>query len=249
MNTQLQLDFADYYDRYATSYVEKQAQGQLYFNNAIEVPAVLGALDKRIKSYSGAKILDVGSGLGIYSEKLARTGASVTALDISPQMVEITKNACKDFNVTCLNEDFLSHAVTRGSEYDFVVAGFMLGYFENIEIFFQRLWQVTKRGSIVFVSSIHPFKAPYSKTEKEIEFHSYFRRQYHVSNFLNNEEPINLRRWLPEEVTQVAYSTKFAVDRILEPRPVISYSDYGTKELFDYYSDNPSVIIYELRRR
>ena len=39
----------------------------------------------------GIKILDVGCGGGIYSESLARTGANVTGIDVSSELITIAK--------------------------------------------------------------------------------------------------------------------------------------------------------------
>jgi 2-polyprenyl-6-hydroxyphenyl methylase/3-demethylubiquinone-9 3-methyltransferase len=53
-------------------------------------PARLGYIAGRCK-LRGARVLDVGCGAGLLSEALAREGAQVTALDLSPELVEIAK--------------------------------------------------------------------------------------------------------------------------------------------------------------
>jgi 2-polyprenyl-6-hydroxyphenyl methylase/3-demethylubiquinone-9 3-methyltransferase len=40
---------------------------------------------------SGARVLDVGCGGGLFAEALARAGAHVTAIDLSPSMVEVAR--------------------------------------------------------------------------------------------------------------------------------------------------------------
>lgn len=248
MSTQLQIGFADYYERHAESYIEKRDSGLLYFNNAIEIPAVIKELDLRVGNYQDTQFLDVGSGLGFYSARLAKAGATVCAIDISPSMVEMTKEACAGLNVECYNEDFFEHTPRLGIKYDFIVAGFMLGYFEDLDNAFTKLRQLSKRGSVVLISSIHPFKTPFSGTGRASSPQPYFNRRHYKSDFLNSDEPIDLMRWIPEEVTAAASEAKFVVEKILEPKPAISYSDYGTKELFDHYSKYPSAIIYVMRR-
>ena len=53
-------------------------------------PARLGYVRDRV-AIRGARILDVGCGGGLLSEAMAREGADVTALDLSPDLVEIAK--------------------------------------------------------------------------------------------------------------------------------------------------------------
>ncbi len=53
-------------------------------------PARLGYVAERV-SLRGARVLDVGCGGGLLSEALARSGATVTALDLAPELVEIAK--------------------------------------------------------------------------------------------------------------------------------------------------------------
>ena len=45
------------------------------------------------KDLSGARVLDAGCGTGMMTEDLARRGAIVSAVDISPSLISIAKNA------------------------------------------------------------------------------------------------------------------------------------------------------------
>lgn len=53
-------------------------------------PARLGYVAARVP-LAGARVLDVGCGAGLLSEAMAGDGARVTALDLSPELVEVAK--------------------------------------------------------------------------------------------------------------------------------------------------------------
>lgn len=245
MATQLQLGFADYYDRHADEYLKKKRDRQLFFNDAIEVPATIEILNCRAKALQEMTVLDVGSGLGTYSYRLGELGAHVTAIDVSRRMTEITERRCEGLNVTCLNVDFFDFAPTHGGEFRFVVGGFMLGYFDNLEATFERLRRLTAKGGTVIVSSIHPAKT--SSRMGATASVPYFGRTEYETDFLSDTEPLKLRRWLIEEVTGAAYGAKFAVDYVLEPRPRVA--GFGSPDMYEYYAQHPSVVVYVLRRR
>jgi 2-polyprenyl-6-hydroxyphenyl methylase/3-demethylubiquinone-9 3-methyltransferase len=53
-------------------------------------PARLGYVRDRV-ALAGARVLDVGCGAGLLSEALVREGATVTALDLAPELIEVAK--------------------------------------------------------------------------------------------------------------------------------------------------------------
>jgi 2-polyprenyl-6-hydroxyphenyl methylase/3-demethylubiquinone-9 3-methyltransferase len=53
-------------------------------------PARLGYVAQRC-SLRGARVLDVGCGAGLLSEAMAREGASVTALDLAPELIDVAQ--------------------------------------------------------------------------------------------------------------------------------------------------------------
>ncbi len=53
-------------------------------------PARLGYVSERVR-LRDAKVLDVGCGAGLLSEAMAREGASVTALDLAPELIDVAR--------------------------------------------------------------------------------------------------------------------------------------------------------------
>lgn len=55
------------------------------------------SLGEEFEQLKGKKVLDAGAGTGQISNALLTAGAHVTGVDISPKMLEIAKDRCKDF--------------------------------------------------------------------------------------------------------------------------------------------------------
>ena len=62
------------------------------YNAYLERPATLSLLP----DVKGKHVLDAGCGPGLYSEILLNRGAIVTAIDVSPKMIEFTKQRLGD---------------------------------------------------------------------------------------------------------------------------------------------------------
>ena len=77
-------------------------------------------VDRLLAQLSFTKVLDVGTGTGRHALKLARRGASVTALDQSPEMLAVARQAAQrvvlpiDFHLLSLDDglpfiEFMAH--------------------------------------------------------------------------------------------------------------------------------------------
>src|ERR1700756_4948822 len=75
------------WDRVADAYAQGQASGFDYYRYEFFGPAQL-ALCGEVR---GMSILDVGCGNGYFARALARRGAGVTGIDISPRMIELAQ--------------------------------------------------------------------------------------------------------------------------------------------------------------
>ena len=63
----------------------------------------VGMLSSHIRP--GMQILELGCGTGYLTKKLAGTGASVTAIDISPELLKVARAECADANVNFMVEN------------------------------------------------------------------------------------------------------------------------------------------------
>lgn len=69
--------------------LDKSFQRQAYFAQGRGQPLFSGLMP--VSELSGKKVLEIGCGLGAHSEMLARAGAELTSIDLSPVSVEATK--------------------------------------------------------------------------------------------------------------------------------------------------------------
>jgi 2-polyprenyl-6-hydroxyphenyl methylase/3-demethylubiquinone-9 3-methyltransferase len=106
---------------------------------------------------SGALALDVGCGGGLLSESLARAGASVTAIDLAPTMVETARlhaldsGLTIDYRVQSAEMLLNSHA----AKFDVVACMEMLEHVPDPGATIEVLARLTRPGGDVFISTIN----------------------------------------------------------------------------------------------
>jgi SAM-dependent methyltransferase len=100
---------------------------------------------------AGKKLLDLGVGLGESSVYFARKGAEVTAVDVSPEMVDLTLRLGQRYGVT------IKGVVSDGEElpvesntYDFVYSANTLHHVPDRKLFFEQIHRVLKPGGKFF---------------------------------------------------------------------------------------------------
>lgn len=97
----------------------------------------------RVKDYLSpqSQVLELGCGTGTLALALATTGASITATDISPQMIEIAKEKAKNQGVS--NVDFqvarADQSTFDGQNFDVALAFNLLHLVEDTAVTLQRL--------------------------------------------------------------------------------------------------------------
>ncbi len=127
--------YAHLYDKYAD--VQKTA--------ALEILS-------RIGGGKFNKVLEVGCGTGNYTVLLKKhlKEARITAIDISPKMIEIAKNKLQDENVEFIVGDAESESFS-GKQYDLITSNACFQWFSDLESALARYKiLLNKGGSIIF---------------------------------------------------------------------------------------------------
>ncbi|URJ24969.1 bifunctional 2-polyprenyl-6-hydroxyphenol methylase/3-demethylubiquinol 3-O-methyltransferase UbiG [Candidatus Blochmannia ocreatus (nom. nud.)] len=105
----------------------------------------------------GKKILDVGCGGGILTEKLAKSGAKVTGLDISATTLEIAKTHAlhQELNILYLQETIEDHSSHNVNTYDVVTCMEVLEHVPNPQSIINACAKIIKKGGSVFFSTLN----------------------------------------------------------------------------------------------
>jgi SAM-dependent methyltransferase len=182
-----------------------------------EKPAMISLLPK----LAGRDVLDAYCGLGVYSEHAARQGASVTALDPIPAMVQFTKARCDNLAVNVrqgnLNRrlDWIADA-----QFDVVISSLALDYVEDLQAAFSELHRVTKPGGSLIFSVTHPMTNWHHVRTNQIE--NYFKQSLLEMHWCGFDQGVSFfdsyRRPL-QDIVNALSGAGFGLDRMLEPQP------------------------------
>ena len=117
-----------------------------------ESPAGKLRWTRRVKMLSshlehGMRVLEVGCGTGYFTRELARLGPDVTAIDVSPELLEIAKANCSMPNVRYEIQD-ASALSYSDAMFDSVVGSSVLHHLEIKEAL-QEIYRVLKPGGAI----------------------------------------------------------------------------------------------------
>ncbi|KYQ57840.1 Hexaprenyldihydroxybenzoate methyltransferase, mitochondrial, partial [Trachymyrmex zeteki] len=106
----------------------------------------------------GVKIVDIGCGGGILTERLARIGAQVTGIDVSAELLNIAKEHVKlDPNIS-KRVNYIQTSVEdlcqkERESYDAVVASEVLEHVADVQLFLKKCVEILKPGGSIFLTT------------------------------------------------------------------------------------------------
>ena len=106
----------------------------------------------------GARVLELGAGTGKNTAWLAARAAHVTALDLSPAMLDRARA-----RVTAGPVEFIEHDITtpwpaRTGDFDLVLANLVLEHIADLAPVFAEARRVLKPGGAFYISELHPVR-------------------------------------------------------------------------------------------
>lgn len=204
------------YDAMAADYAADAEDGP--FNELYERPAV----EALVGDVDGRHVLDAGCGPGILAERLAIRGATVTALDVSDEMVRLAA-ARLGSRARVRRADLADRLPWLGpTSFDVVVASLVLHYLRDWSVPLAEFRRVLRPGGRLVVSTHHPFAYRELATQP----------RYHAVELLEDEwvkggrpyavhfyhRPLSL-------VLNAVIAAGFVLDEVAEPLPDPSCAD------------------------
>jgi ubiquinone/menaquinone biosynthesis C-methylase UbiE len=233
------------YDKLAKDY-EKHVDTQSGHNAFYERPAMMKLMPSNMNQLA---VLDAGCAAGWYSEQFIKLGSQVTAVDLSPAMVEACKrrvgNEAEVF--TC---DLVETLPFKDETFNLIVSSLTLHYIDDWVPTFREFHRIMKPGGQLIFSVHHPFM-----DFKQFERPDYFAHELLMEIWNKKESgPVEVtfyRRPL-QEILNVT-SSQFIIDRIVEPQPDLDLKDKSEsidwcKRWFDRLSTNPHFLIVKAQK-
>ncbi|KAK4884414.1 hypothetical protein RN001_000685 [Aquatica leii] len=130
----------------------------IHVTNDIVVPYYLDVICQRFSKTSpiNVKLLDVGCGGGLCTEKFGEAGYSVIGIDINPDLINIAKNHLHSSlrNVSYYTESIETHAENNAEKYDVVVINFVIQHLTDHEVFVRNCVECLKPGGTVLIGAL-----------------------------------------------------------------------------------------------
>lgn len=108
------------------------------------------------------KILDIGCGGGILSEKLEVHGGLITGIDISNELINVAKNHSNN-NIKYHKCDIFEFKEKKNNKYDIIICMEVLEHINNQDAFIKTCKQKLKTKGNLFISSLNKNINTYTK--------------------------------------------------------------------------------------
>ncbi len=177
------------------------------------------------------KVLDIGCGSGIDSKYIFDQGAIISGIDISSDLITITKESLPEADFK--QSDF-NYLPWKNNYFDIIWSKYALQHAENISIPLQEVYRVMKKGGTALIQVTHPMRSVQYLPSK-----NYFEKG--IINYPTTDKNIiNEYHHTLEDWFQNIIQTGFKIDNFTEiiNRPIHEYRG----------PISPSAIIFILRK-
>ena len=209
------------------------------FNAYYERPATKTLLGE----VSAKRVLEVGCGAGPLTEWLADQGATVTAIDVSTEMVRLARARMKDRARILVADLALPLIFAEDASFDLVIASLVLHYLRDwVPILTEFRRVLAPDGAVVF-STHHP--------TMDARLHSrddYFavKQVTEVWQKGSGEFEVTFWRRPLTEMTKAIHQAGFAIERLEEPMPLAELVERDP-DAYTRLRTQPAFLFFRLR--
>lgn len=177
---------------------------QLLKSDSFTDTEVLARIAKAAEAAPGRKLLDVGCGPGIVVEALARRGATVTGLDLTPTMLANARKRCEEAGLA--NVDFhegeADNLPFSDETFDGVVSRLTIHHFENPREVLDEMRRVLRPGGrLVIADIVSPEDPDKAKLHNALE---------------TLRDPTHVQAWSNGALIEMIEAAEFALDAVAE---------------------------------
>jgi SAM-dependent methyltransferase len=230
--------YAMFADRYAAMAPTKP------HNALYERPATLALLGE----VAGLRIVDAGCGPGINAELLAKRGATVHGIDVTPEMIELAEQRCRGLHADFQLADLAKPLDWLASDtFDKVLCALALDYIEELAPVFRELRRVTRPGGTFVFSMGHPMSDWLHPTIRGGSIY-YDRAKFgmHWSGFGEPKPFVEGYRRPLAEILNALVDAGWTFDHVVEPRPAPEMKAIDERH-YDQLSRQPVFICIRAR--
>jgi 2-polyprenyl-6-hydroxyphenyl methylase/3-demethylubiquinone-9 3-methyltransferase len=204
--------YSEFAERYAAAVTTKP------HNALYERPATLSLLG----DVKGSHVLDAGCGPGICSEHLARSGATVHAFDVTPQMVELARHRCAQLPVEVVTGDLAAPLDWLPAQsFDKILCSLAFDYVEDLKPVFIEFRRVARRGATLVFSMAHPMRDWMDEqTRGEETYFTTSRFGLYWSGFGEPKPYVQAYRRPLSDILNGLTESGWLLDRFVEPQPL-----------------------------
>ena len=198
----------DEYDRIASIY--EAITGDNLANEHFERPMIRSLLPP----VSRRRVLDAGCAAGHHSEWLAERGALVTAIDISPRMVELTRARLDGRGEVRVHDLREPMTFLEDGSVDVVLSSLTIHYLDELGPALREFRRVLVSDGSFVLSTHHPF----------IDWQWFGMAGYYETGIVEDHwkqfgATLRFRRRTMEEILRALEDAGFLIRRYREPRP------------------------------
>ncbi len=230
---------ASQYDAMGTTYRAANDEGP--FNAYYERPGTIAL----IGDVNGQRVLEAGCGPGALTAWLADNGASVTAMDVSPEMVRLATERL-GHRARILNADLAEPlGFAPDASADLVVASLVMHYLADWTGPLAEFYRVLEPDGAVVFSTHHP-----AMDWQQHSRDDYFKVLQVTETWDKDGQPYEVTFWRRPltAITAAISNAGFLIDRLVEPAPLPSLQQHDPRA-YDKIRTRPNFLFFRLVKR